>query len=67
MSILKNTGQSMTSTLTMVVKEAQSQPKAELMIANLLIEYIGYERILQSSTELPNVKALERIDYRKRA
>ena len=28
---------------------------------------IGYERILQSSTELPNGKALERIDYRKRA
>ena len=27
---------------------------------------IGYERILQSSTELPNGKALARLDYRKK-
>ena len=111
-----------------VAEEAESLPKAELVIANLLIEYIGYpafqktvrqteaqyvscviqinrdgntwvsdspylhvfdgldtihhpieegaltaamneigyERILQSSTELPNGKALARLDYRKK-
>ncbi|WP_242839112.1 hypothetical protein [Butyrivibrio sp. MC2021] len=48
-----------------LIKDTSKLPNAQLLIANLLIEYIGYQKILEETESLPNGKALLRIDFKK--